>query len=103
MLLNLSHRQTGATIEKVIEHASPDERPVVVMYSRRTCGLCDKARAVILAARERTPFGFDEIFIDGDDALAREYGLRVPVVSIDGVEEFEYEVEPYRFASLVRR
>jgi Glutaredoxin-like domain (DUF836) len=103
MLLNPSHRQTGATIEQVIEHASPDERPVVVMYSRRTCGLCDKARAVILAARERTPFGFDEIFIDGDDALAREYGLRVPVVSIDGVEEFEYEVEPYRFASLVRR
>ncbi len=87
----------------MIEQSSPSDRLVVVMYSRRTCGLCDKARTVILAARERTPFGFDEIFIDGDHALEREYGLRVPVVSIDGVEEFEYEVEHYRFASLVRR
>lgn len=73
------------------------------MYSRRTCGLCDKARAVIDAERERSPFGFEEVFIDGDDALERHYGLRVPVVIVDGREEFEFEVEPTRFNHLVRR
>ena len=76
--------------------------PAVVMYSRRTCGLCDKARAVILAERDRAPFRFDEVYIDGDDDLERLYGLRVPVVVVDGREEFEFEVEPARFRRLVR-
>jgi hypothetical protein len=86
----------------VIEPSSAPERPLVVMYSRRTCGLCDEARSVVLAERERVPFRFDEVFIDGDDGLERDYGLRVPVVEIDGREEFEYEVEPSRFRSIVR-
>lgn len=80
-----------------------DRATIVRMYSRRTCGLCDEARAVILAERSRSPFEFDEVFIDGDDALEGEYGLRVPVVEVDGVEEFEFAVEPGRFAELVRR
>jgi glutaredoxin len=71
------------------------------MYSRRTCGLCDKARTVIEAQRERTPFEFREVFIDGDDALELEYGLRVPVVEIDGTEQFEFEVQGERLAELI--
>jgi hypothetical protein len=72
------------------------------MYSRRTCGLCDKARAFILAERQRTAFQFEEVFIDGDDQLEREFGLRVPVIDVNGVEEFEIAVEPLRFRQLVR-
>ena len=71
------------------------------MYSRRTCGLCDKARAVLLEVRERRPFEFREVFIDGDDALELEYGLRVPVVEVDGVERFEYEVDAVALAALL--
>ncbi len=80
----------------------PVAEPLVVMYSRRTCGLCDKARAVIQAERQRSEFRFEEVFIDGDDALEHEYGLRVPVVEVNGREEFEFEVEPTRFRALVR-
>ncbi|MFN2545108.1 MAG: glutaredoxin family protein [Actinomycetota bacterium] len=75
--------------------------PVVRMYSRRTCGLCDKARAVLEAARARTPFELEEVLIDGDDDLERAYGLRVPVVEIDGQEAFEYEVDPSQLARLL--
>jgi glutaredoxin len=71
------------------------------MYSRTTCGLCDKARAVLEEAGARTPFAFEEVFIDGDDGLEREYGLRVPVVVIDGEEQFEYEVDPTRLRGLL--
>ena len=71
------------------------------MYSRLTCGLCDKAREVILAEQQRRPFRFEEAFIDGDEDLERRYGLRVPVVEVDGVEEFEVAVEPGRLARLV--
>ena len=73
----------------------------MVIYSRATCGLCDKARAAILTERQRTDFDFDEVFIDGDDELERAYGLRVPVVAVNGVEEFDFEVEPSRFRRLV--
>ena len=71
------------------------------MYSRRTCGLCDKARAVILTERERVPFRFEEITIDGDDELERRYGVRVPVVEVNGAEEFEIAVEPTRLRCLL--
>ena len=71
------------------------------MYSRRRCGLCDKARAVVLGERERTAFEFREVFIDGDDELEREYGLRVPVVEVDGEEQFEFEVDRARLADLL--
>jgi glutaredoxin-like protein DUF836 len=74
----------------------------VVLYSRHACHLCDEARSVILAERDRTPFDFDEVLIDGDEALERDYGLRVPVVEVDGAEEFEFVVEPRGFARLVR-
>jgi hypothetical protein len=71
------------------------------MYSRRTCGLCDAARSVIEAERARTSFSFVETFVDGSDQLERDYGLRVPVVLVDGVEQFEYEVDPARLRRLV--
>jgi hypothetical protein len=76
----------------------------VVMFSRRTCGLCEKARAVIEEQRDRDPtFEFQEVFIDGDDALERDYGLRVPVVEVDGLEEFEFVVDPALLGRLLHR
>ncbi len=72
------------------------------MYSRRTCGLCDEARAVVLAERERgARFAFREILIDGDDGLERAYGLRVPVVEVDGREEFEFRVDRGQLRALL--
>jgi len=73
----------------------------VVMYSRRTCGLCDEARAAIESVRARVPFDFDEVAIDGDDGLEERFGLRVPVVEVDGVEAFEYQVPPGGLEPLV--
>ena len=72
------------------------------MYSRRTCGLCDEARAAVLAERDRgARFSFREVLIDGDDGLELAYGLRVPVVEVDGREEFEFRVEPDRLHALL--
>lgn len=73
------------------------------MYSRRACGLCDKARAVIQGMGKREAFEFEEVFIDGQQDLERRYGLRVPVVLVDGVEVFEYEVDPRRLRVEVAR
>jgi hypothetical protein len=75
------------------------------MYSRTGCHLCDEAREVILTAIVATrgvrPVEFEERLIDGDDQLERDYGLRVPVVEVGGVEEFEYRVDPARLSDLL--
>ncbi|MGH2547412.1 MAG: glutaredoxin family protein [Actinomycetota bacterium] len=75
----------------------------VTMYSRRTCGLCDQAREIILAVRAEAPFDYEEVFVDGRDDLERAYGLRVPVVLIDGEESFEVHVDPALLGAAVRR
>jgi hypothetical protein len=69
----------------------------VRLYSRPGCHLCDAAREVILLERARRPFVFEEVDIEGDDTLELEYGIRIPVVSIDGEERFEIEVDPAEF------
>jgi len=73
------------------------------MYSRPGCGLCDEAREVILAERARTAFDFEEVDISGLDALELEYGIRIPVVLVNGQERFEVRLDPDAFARAVRR
>jgi glutaredoxin len=72
----------------------------LTLFSRPGCHLCDDARAVL----ERVGHPFDEIDIDGDDALLRRYLERIPVVALDGEELFELFVdEPALRARLVAR
>ena len=74
----------------------------VVLYSRPGCHLCDVARGVLMAERERTPFDLGEISIEGDDELELAYGIRIPVVEIDGREVFEIEVDRAELTRLLR-
>lgn len=75
----------------------------VVLYSRPGCHLCDVARAVLETERERTPFELQEIEVQDDDALELAYGVRIPVVEIDGEERFEYEVDAGSLSRLLRQ
>jgi hypothetical protein len=74
----------------------------VVLYSRRGCHLCDEARDVIVSVRAREPFVFEEVDIETDDELLREYGVRIPVVTVDGEQRFEIAVDRGEFEALVR-
>ncbi len=49
----------------------------LVLYQRDDCKLCDEALAILAAARAPD---FESVWIDGDDALERIYGERVPVL-----------------------
>jgi glutaredoxin len=73
----------------------------VLLYSRPGCGLCDDARSVILDEAGRTSFSLEEVNVETDDALELEYGIRIPVVFVDGVERFEIAVDPAGFADAV--
>jgi glutaredoxin len=65
----------------------------VVLYGREGCCLCDDARAVLERVRARCTFAMEECDIESDPRLLRAYLERIPVVTIDGVEEFELFVD----------
>ena len=53
------------------------QTPLLILYQRDDCHLCDVALDVL--AQARAP-DFVSAFIDGDDALESRYGQRVPVL-----------------------
>lgn len=65
-------------------------RPVVHLYTRAGCGVCE--RAARLVAREAGGCEIRTVDVDADPGLARRYGIRVPVVAVDGLEVAELEV-----------
>jgi glutaredoxin len=65
----------------------------VVLYGRDGCCLCDDAREILLRVRARRPFVLEDRDIDQDEELLRAYLERIPVVTIDGVEQFELFVD----------
>jgi hypothetical protein len=44
---------------------------------------------------------FTEVDIETDDVLVRDYGIRIPVVAVDGEELFEISVDPAAFRAAV--
>ena len=67
--------------------------PTLTLYSRPGCHLCDDARAALERVRARTTFFLHEVDITTDDALHRRYLERIPVVSLNGEELFEFFVD----------
>jgi glutaredoxin len=65
----------------------------VVLFSRPGCGLCRTALEVLERERGRTPFDLEEIDVSTDEELERAYGIRIPVVLVDGEEIAEIEVD----------
>ena len=74
----------------------------VVLFSRPRCGLCDEARKVIVAVRERVAFDLREVDISGSDDLELEYGIRIPVVLVDGEEIAEIRLDPRDLETALR-
>jgi hypothetical protein len=66
--------------------------PTVTLYTRVGCHLCEQAEWVLREQRATSPFRLELVDVDRDPELVRRYGVRVPVVAVDGVELFEYEV-----------
>ena len=76
---------------------TPRTKPLVTLYTRRGCCLCDEAKAVLSAAQGRAAFDYEEVDIDGDPELVRIYNDEVPVIAINRVKAFKYRVDMKEF------
>ena len=64
----------------------------VTIYTRAGCHLCEEAERVVREEQATGGFRLELVDVDRDPELVRRYGVRVPVVAVDGEELFEYEV-----------
>jgi glutaredoxin len=67
--------------------------PVVTVYGREECHLCEDALAILRRMRGELGFELVEVDIETDDALHRAYLERIPVIALDGEELFDFFVD----------
>lgn len=72
----------------------------VVLYTRNGCHLCDQAKDTLLVYRSYLP-EIEEIDIDADPQLAKQFDACVPVVEIDGKVRFRGEVNEILLRRLI--
>lgn len=71
----------------------------VIVYSRPSCSLCDRATAVL----HDEGIDFEEIDISSDPGLTAEFGYLIPVVEVDGRTVFEGGMDPLELPSLIAK
>ncbi len=78
-------------------------KPLVTIYSRTGCHLCENAEATIKSLQNELDFELEVKLIDGSDELEKLYGHEVPVIHIDGEHHDFFRVDVERFKSSLGR
>ena len=81
---------------KATIHAVPESRQVVV-YSRKGCHLCELVKESLTKLSRRGGFTWQEVDVDSDNELRRQFNDEVPVVFIDGRKAFKYRMDEREF------
>ena len=74
-----------------MDRAAPT--PVITVYSKPDCHLCDDAIEVLRRLQCELSFELAERDITQDEQLHRAYFERIPVITLDGEELSEYFVK----------
>jgi glutaredoxin len=74
----------------------PESRNVVV-YSRKGCHLCEVVKESLSKLSRRGGFTWQEVDVDADTELRRQFNDEVPVVFIDGRKAFKYRMDEQEF------
>lgn len=69
---------------------------VVTLIGKPDCHLCDDARAVVAQLAEELGFAVEELNINEDKELFRQYWEQIPVTLIDGKQHDFWKVDPAR-------
>jgi glutaredoxin len=69
----------------------------VIVYSRKGCHLCEIVKEQLLKLSRRGTFTWQEVDVDADRDLQRQYNDQVPVVFINGRKAFKYHMDEQEF------
>lgn len=74
----------------------------VTVFTRVDCHLCEVALAEVEAIATETGASWSAVDVDADPEDRADYGDRVPVILVDGIEHGYYRVEPDRLRRALR-
>jgi glutaredoxin len=66
---------------------------VLTLYGKPGCHLCEEARETVRAASAGRDVELVEVDITLDPAMERDFRERIPVLTLDGEELFEFFVD----------
>ena len=69
----------------------------VVVYSRKGCHLYEIVKETVTKLHRHGGFSWQEVDVDSDEALRRQFTDEVPVVFIDGRKAFKYRMDERDF------
>jgi len=72
---------------------------VLIVYSRPRCQLCEEFIAELDAWCRPRGLSFDVHDVDADPATRAAYGLRIPVLALEGVELMAVHFDPTLMAT----
>ncbi|HEY6936962.1 MAG TPA: glutaredoxin family protein [Terriglobales bacterium] len=75
----------------------------VVLYSRRGCHLCEIVKESLSKLARQAQFSWQEVDVDSDDSLRRQFTDEVPVVFINGKKAFKYRMDERDFLRKLSR
>jgi glutaredoxin len=78
------------------------KRHKVTLYGKPECCLCDEAMEVLRKVNAEIAFDLEKIDISRNPELLDEFGLKIPVIFVDGVQAFKYRVNEGRLLALLR-
>ncbi|HEY1802017.1 MAG TPA: glutaredoxin family protein [Terriglobales bacterium] len=83
-------------LKDTIRNAMQELRQVVV-YSRKGCHLCEIVKETLGKLERRGGFTWEEVDVESDNTLRRQFTDEVPVVFIDGRKAFKYRMSETDF------
>jgi glutaredoxin len=69
----------------------------VVLYYRRGCHLCEVVKESLIKLSRRAQFTWQQVDVDSDPNLRRQFTDEVPVVFINGHKAFKYRMDEKEF------
>jgi glutaredoxin len=82
---------------EVTENRGVPESRQVVVYSRKGCHLCEVVKESLTKLSRRGGFTWQDVDVDSDGELRRQFNDEVPVVFIDGRKAFKYRMDEQEF------
>ncbi len=79
------------------------ERPVVTIYSKPGCHLCEEVKEVIVNAGCPVEFRLEIVNIEQDAELYERFRDDIPVVFINGLKAFKHRVTTREFCDRLCR
>ncbi len=75
----------------------------VTLYTKADCGLCEEAASMLKRLQKQRRFEIEYVDIEADAGATERYGLRIPVIAVDGEEVASAPFDEKQLAAILLR